>query len=255
MRIALSSVSNMNSCTRSRGLSLLYAAWIALGVACAPRNAPNDTEPRDSADEHSLEDIRVGDTPDVAAHDAPTADASTNNDAGERDAIVADAIDEVGDGAGMGPFVPPDFSLPDLNPNSTTRESLISPRAMRGRITAWYFGTATCTYCATQVPHLGRMQREIQAMAGLRRPVQIIVVATIGSEMNPTLLTGMETLPLVLDSTMTNIQRDWMSALRDVVVLDENGTRQFVFNLTAHNLNDSANYDMLKAELVRWANR
>jgi hypothetical protein len=73
--------------------------------------------------------------------------------------------------------------------------------------------------------------------------------------MNPTLLTGMETLPLVLDSTMTNIQRDWMSTIRDVVVLDESGTRQFVFNLTAHNLNESANYDMLKAELLRWANR
>jgi hypothetical protein len=99
------------------------------------------------------------------------------------------------------------------------------------------------------------MQRELSARSGLRRPVQIMVVATIGSEMNPTLLTGMETLPLVLDSTAANVQRDWMSALRDVVVLDESGARRFVFNLTTNNLGEVANYDALQAELLRWANR
>lgn len=99
------------------------------------------------------------------------------------------------------------------------------------------------------------MQRELSARSGLRRPVQIVVVATIGSEMNPTLLTGMETLPLVLDSSAANVQRDWMSALRDVVVLDESGGRRFVFNLTANNLSEVANYDALQAELLRWANR
>lgn len=92
-------------------------------------------------------------------------------------------------------------------------------------------------------------------MSGLRRPIAINIVAAIGSESNPTGLTGMETLPLVLDSTMVNVQSNWMAAIRDVVILDETGTRQFVYNLTSHNLGEAMYYDELKAELLRWANR
>lgn len=92
-------------------------------------------------------------------------------------------------------------------------------------------------------------------MSGLRRPVSITVVATIGSEANPTLLVGMERLPLVLDTSAVNVQRDWMSTVRDVVVLDETGTRQLVYNLTTNNLGDMANYESLKGSLLRLANR
>jgi hypothetical protein len=97
------------------------------------------------------------------------------------------------------------------------------------------------------------MQRAFDAMSGLRRPVAIHVVATIGSEMNPTLLTGMEALPLVLDSTSANVQRDWTAATRDVIVLDETGARRVVFNLTANNLGEMANYAALEGELRRLA--
>jgi len=34
----------------------------------------------------------------------------------------------------------PDFSLADVNPNSTTHSQTISPRQHLGRVTAWYFG-------------------------------------------------------------------------------------------------------------------
>ena len=36
-----------------------------------------------------------------------------------------------------------DFSLIDVNPNSTTRDQNISPRDFQGQISAWYFGHAT----------------------------------------------------------------------------------------------------------------
>lgn len=92
-------------------------------------------------------------------------------------------------------------------------------------------------------------------MSGLRRPVSINIIATIGSEANPTLLVGMERLPLVLDTSAANVQRDWMSTVRDVVVLDETGTRQLVYNLTVNNLGEMANYESLKGSLLRLANR
>jgi hypothetical protein len=37
----------------------------------------------------------------------------------------------------------PDFSIQDVNPNSTTHGQNVSPRAQLGKISAWYFGHAT----------------------------------------------------------------------------------------------------------------
>lgn len=37
----------------------------------------------------------------------------------------------------------PDFSLVDLNPNSATAGSEVSPRDYLGNVSAWYFGAAT----------------------------------------------------------------------------------------------------------------
>ena len=37
----------------------------------------------------------------------------------------------------------PDFSLPDVNPNSPTACTDVSPRDYEGKVSAWYFGHAT----------------------------------------------------------------------------------------------------------------
>ena len=36
-----------------------------------------------------------------------------------------------------------DFSLPDVNPTSATHNTNVSPRDQRGKVSAWYFGSAT----------------------------------------------------------------------------------------------------------------
>ncbi len=41
------------------------------------------------------------------------------------------------------PAVAPDFSLPDVNPNSSTAEQLISPRDYLGGVSCWYFTEST----------------------------------------------------------------------------------------------------------------
>ncbi len=48
-----------------------------------------------------------------------------------------------GAGGGMVATVVPDFSLVDLNPNSTTYEQPVSPRDHLGKVSAWYFGHST----------------------------------------------------------------------------------------------------------------
>jgi hypothetical protein len=37
----------------------------------------------------------------------------------------------------------PDFSLPDVNPNSATAGQNVTPRSQLGRVSAWYFGHST----------------------------------------------------------------------------------------------------------------
>lgn len=39
--------------------------------------------------------------------------------------------------------VVPDFQLADVNPNSATFDTLVSPRDYRQRLSAWYFGSST----------------------------------------------------------------------------------------------------------------
>ena len=39
--------------------------------------------------------------------------------------------------------VAPDFALPDVNPNSATYDSTISPRDYLSKVSAWYFGHST----------------------------------------------------------------------------------------------------------------
>ena len=37
----------------------------------------------------------------------------------------------------------PDFSIPDVNPNSATFDSTVSPRDYLSQVSAWYFGHST----------------------------------------------------------------------------------------------------------------
>ena len=51
-------------------------------------------------------------------------------------------VEEVGPGPTVG-VLAPDFHLPDVNPNSPTYTTLVSPRQRLTMISAWYFAHAT----------------------------------------------------------------------------------------------------------------
>ncbi|MEI8255805.1 MAG: hypothetical protein WCJ30_09045 [Deltaproteobacteria bacterium] len=72
------------------------------------------------------------------ASDAASTDAGVDA-LGADDALIADAAD-VPDVA-SGPM--PDFTLPDVNPNSATFGTSASPRDHLGQVSAWYFGHST----------------------------------------------------------------------------------------------------------------
>jgi hypothetical protein len=56
------------------------------------------------------------------------------------DAPVDAPVDATSDGlSGLAP----DFALEDVNPNSSTYQSMVSPSQYLGQVSAWYFGHAT----------------------------------------------------------------------------------------------------------------
>jgi hypothetical protein len=96
-------------------------------------------------------DVIRPDAGDVLA-DASNPDAGTTSDAGEllSDAgelgavDAGDAGDEPGDDAGeVVANRMADFRLPDVNTHSATHGTRVSPRDHLGRVTGWYFATAT----------------------------------------------------------------------------------------------------------------
>jgi hypothetical protein len=106
----------------------IAGALLASAVACSP-SASMDAG-RDAG--AALVSDSASDAASPQGADAgPSADAWT----------VADAQDSGGEASA--PAIAPDFSLPDLNPNSASFRRDVSPRARRGQITAWYFATAT----------------------------------------------------------------------------------------------------------------
>ena len=47
------------------------------------------------------------------------------------------------DGGNGEPTLVPDFELLDVNPDSPTYDTLVSPRDEIGHVTGWYFGAST----------------------------------------------------------------------------------------------------------------
>jgi hypothetical protein len=88
------------------------------------------------------EDPVTPDAGDDASPDVPTASPPSDGSI-EADA-VADSNPDVPDA--FGPVLgskAPDFSLLDVNPNSSSYQSYVKPSDYFGQVSAWYFGHAT----------------------------------------------------------------------------------------------------------------
>jgi hypothetical protein len=57
--------------------------------------------------------------------------------------LVACGDDDPAEPGGLGDGPVPNFGLVDVNPNSATHDTAVSPRAYLGHASAWYFGHST----------------------------------------------------------------------------------------------------------------
>ena len=98
------------------------------------------------------------------------------------------------------------------------------------------------------------MQEEIDAVHPRLR-VQILGVNKMGHESGNTTVVEGRTLPWLQETESQPCWTTWKVTWRDVVILDAQNRRVGVYNLTVHNLQERANYDSLKAMILREANR
>lgn len=93
------------------------------------------------------------------------------------------------------------------------------------------------------------MQKDIDNKS-TKLQVQILGVDAIGLEAGNAGITSGRVLPWLQDTPEQNAWQKWDVTYRDVVILDPNGYRVDVYNLTEHDLADSGNYAALEQRLV-----
>lgn len=87
------------------------------------------------------------------------------------------------------------------------------------------------------------------------RAVQILGVNQMGLESGNAATCEGRTIPWLQETADHPCWESWQVMWRDVVILDGENQRAGVFNLTPHDLADPANYDTLKAMILRVASR
>ena len=93
------------------------------------------------------------------------------------------------------------------------------------------------------------MQSDIDAL-GL--PVEVVIsgVNAVGYESGNSLAVTGNDIAFLQDTTLEDVWGAWAPVYRDVVVLDETNNEIAVYNLTANDLADPAQYDVLKQILI-----
>ena len=98
------------------------------------------------------------------------------------------------------------------------------------------------------------MQAEIDsAAARTPREIHILGLNAAGQESGNAAMCDGRSLPWLQDTAEQDAWGDWAVTWRDVVILDARNMPQAAYNLTVHDLAETANYDSLKALLLRIA--
>ena len=98
------------------------------------------------------------------------------------------------------------------------------------------------------------MQGELNATS-TTLPIRILGLNAVGQESGNGDITAGRTLPWLQDTHSQDVWTRWKVTWRDVIVLDGDNKVAGIYNLTEHNLATAANYDSLKAFLMKVANQ
>jgi len=83
--------------------------------------------------------------------------------------------------------------------------------------------------------------------------IQFLGINEAGQESGNSQMVDGKVLPLLQDTPQANVWRSWNVTYRDVVIVDAGGRKVDVYNVTTHDLMEPANYDSLRALILRHA--
>lgn len=146
------------------------------------------------------------------------------------------------------------FSLLDVNPNSQSYNESVSPAQYEGRVSAWFFAFASCTYCKSQFAALDAVAAELESLHPILEIDAVGVNAYDKAFANPAFVED-RTLPwLQAEDTngdgSSDAWQSWGVGLRDLVIRGGDGERVATFNLATYDLTEPHAAQELRALLV-----
>lgn len=81
-------------------------------------------------------------------------------------------------------------------------------------------------------------------------PIAILAINEEGYERGNSDIVALGDLPVMQDSSSTNVWTDWAAEWRDVVILDADNVEVYRFNLHTYDLGNPVEYEHLKAVFV-----
>ncbi len=148
----------------------------------------------------------------------------------------------------------PTVSLADVNPNSPTSGTQVSPQAFQNRISCWYFGRATQTRDRDQFRLLNQMQTEVTGSFP-RTEVQILGVNQSGETAGNSQICNGQVLPWLQDTAESNAWGTWRAEAGDLVVVGRDSKVAYFEDLAIDSLETAASYDSVEARVERLASR
>ena len=97
------------------------------------------------------------------------------------------------------------------------------------------------------------MQEEVLSIE-TQKPITIIGINAIGFESANDTLNEVTTLPVLQDTEAENVWEAWDVTYRDVIIVDSEGHKVGVFNLTSNSLAEDEHNHCLKEMLLQAAN-
>lgn len=98
------------------------------------------------------------------------------------------------------------------------------------------------------------MQRNFDALTP-PAAIQIVVVNEIGAESATNSILAGRSLPFVQDNTTARVWRSWGAALRSLWIVDAQGRRVDVIDITTRPLTDPSNATAVQTRLLQVAGR
>ena len=133
------------------------------------------------------------------------------------------------------------YTLQDINPNSSTYGEIITPSIFNNQITLHYFGHQDWDACTARVGQLNDLYQDLLDNEIVN--VRIVAIGKGGSyENSNSNWINNTSMPILIDPVSYEVWESWGAGQRDLYFLDSGGNYINDFNITSWNYNQIYNH-------------